>query len=302
MSTHLAETRRRRGGRGETSMVPELTPQSYYGRPVLKKPVWIPEIAVYFLAGGIAGGSTLVAKAARRRGNQVLADRALFTALGALAVSPPLLIRDLGRPERFHHMLRVFKVTSPMSVGTWLLTAAGASTGTAAACRVLGRLPRLQRAAETAAAVTGPGVATYTAVLIANTAIPVWHQARHELPFVFAASAVASTGATLTLVTPAEHAAPARTLAVLGVAGSMAALEVMERRLGETAEPYRRDEAGRFTTAARLLSGGGAAAVLLGGRRRRRLTAVGAAAVLAGAMGERYAIFRAGPDSLAAGG
>lgn len=297
MSTHLAETRRRRGGRGETSMVPEMTPQSYYGRPVLKKPVWIPEIAVYFLAGGVAGGSALVAKAARRRGNQVLADRALFTALGALAVSPPLLIRDLGRPERFHHMLRVFKVTSPMSVGTWLLTAAGASAGTAAACRTFGTLPRLQRAAETSAAITGPGVATYTAVLIANTAIPVWHQARHELPFVFAASAIASTGAALTLVTPAEHAAPARALTVLGVAGGMAALEVMERRLGETADVYRRDEPGRFATAAKLLGGGGAAAVLLGGRRRR-LTAVGAAAVLAGAMGERWAIFRAGPASI----
>jgi formate-dependent nitrite reductase membrane component NrfD len=296
---HVASARRRRTGRGEVSMVPEMTPQSYYGRPILKAPVWQPEIGVYFFVGGIAGASTLLAAAARQRGNRVLADRALFTALAGVTVSPLLLIADLGVPRRFLNMLRVFKVTSPMSLGTWLLNGAGISTGVAAGCRILGILPRVQRLAELSAGLLGPGVSTYTAVLIADTAVPVWHEARLELPFVFAGSSLASAGALLTLVTPEEHARPARTLAVAGVAGGMVALQVMEQRLGEAGEPYRSGEPRRFATLAKALSVGGAAVMALGGNRRRRLTSLGAGAVLAGAMCERWSIFTAGPASAA---
>jgi len=288
-----------RSGRGEMSMVPEMTPQSYYGRPILKSPVWEPEIAVYFFVGGLAGASTLMAAAARRRGNQVLADRALFTACAGLGVSPLLLVKDLGRPERFHHMLRVFKVTSPMSVGTWLLTACGTTSAVATACRVLGILPHVQRAAEVLAAVVGPGVATYTAVLIADTAVPVWHQARRELPFVFAGSSLASAGALLTLITPEEHAAPARAVAVAGVAGGVVALQVMEHRLGETGDPYRSGAPRRYGRLGKVLGVSGASAMVLGGRRHRGLTRLGAAAILAGAMCERWSIFSAGPASAA---
>ena len=34
-----------------------------------------------------------------------------------------MLVLDLGDPLRFHHMLRVFKPSSPMSLGTWSLAA-----------------------------------------------------------------------------------------------------------------------------------------------------------------------------------
>lgn len=289
---------RRRSWRGEVSMVPEMTPTSYYGRPVIKAPVWHPEIGVYFFVGGMAGASTLLAAAARREGNDVLADRALFIALAGVTASPLLLIKDLGVPMRFHHMLRVFKVTSPMSLGTWLLNGAGVSTGVAAGCRVLGILPRLQRTAETAAALLGPGVSTYTSVLIADTAVPVWHQARMEMPFLFAGSSLASAGAAAMLVTPAEQAGPARTLALLGVAGEMSAAEVMERRLGHVGEPYHQGTPGRFARMAKLFSGAGAAALALGGGRRLRpLGALGAASILAGSFCERWAIFRAGTAS-----
>jgi len=291
--------RRRRGGRGEISMVPEMTPTSYYGRAVLKQPVWTPEIGVYFFVGGLTGASTLLAAAARSEGNDALADRALFTALAGVTVSPLLLIKDLGRPERFYNMLRVFKVTSPMSLGTWLLNGAGVSTGVAAGCRVLGILPRIQRLAELSAALLGPGVSTYTAVLVSNTAVPVWHEARYELPFVFAGSSLASAGAMGILLTPPRHAATARTLAVAGVVGELVATQVMERRLGDAGEPYHSGRPARFARLARGLNAGGAAAVALGGRRRRALSALGAAAILAGSMCERWAVFTAGPESAA---
>lgn len=283
--------------RGEVSLVPEMAPTSYYGRPVLKPPVWTPEIGVYFFTGGLAGASALLATAARRSGNRVLADRALFIALAGAAVSPLLLVKDLGRPERFHHMLRVAKVTSPMSVGTWLLTAMGTATGVAAGCRVLGIMPRTQRAAETAAGLLGPGVSTYTAVLVADTAVPVWHDARRELPFVFAASSLASAGAAAILATPPQHAAPARTLALAGVAGELVAASVMERNLGDAGEPYHAGSPAPYARAAKLLSAAGAAAVALGGRRRRALSMLGATSILAGSMCQRWAVFTAGPAS-----
>jgi hypothetical protein len=270
--------------------------RSYYGEPVIKEPVWTPEIPTYFFTGGLGGASAGLAVAAELAGNDVLAQRAWAAALAGLGVSPALLISDLGVPRRFLNMLRVFKVTSPMSVGTWLLSAAGTATGVAAAHRLLGLFPpRLADRAALAAGVLGMPVATYTATLISNTSVPVWHEARRELPFLFAGGAAASAGAAATLATPAKHAEPARRLAVGGVAVEMAAVSAMHKRLGELAEPYEQKGApATLSKLARALSIGGAAAIAAAGERQRAAAAVGAAAVLAGALAERWSIFRAG--------
>lgn len=106
-------------------MVPPGEPRSYYGEPVLATPVWSPEIPLYFFTGGVAGAAAPLAFFAHGSGNHVLAQRAALVALAGAAVSPPLLIKDLGKPIRFLYMLRVFKVTSPMSVGSWILTGSG---------------------------------------------------------------------------------------------------------------------------------------------------------------------------------
>src|SRR4029077_8295803 len=103
----------------------------------------------------------------------------------AVPPRPPLLSSDLGRPERFLNMLRVFKVTSPMSVGSWILLASGGATTTAAACEELGIFPKVKAAAELGSVLTGAPLAVYTATLISDTAVPVWHEARRELPFLF---------------------------------------------------------------------------------------------------------------------
>ncbi|HZD38451.1 MAG TPA: NrfD/PsrC family molybdoenzyme membrane anchor subunit, partial [Actinomycetes bacterium] len=130
-------TRRGRaaGGRSqaEARMVPDAEIRTYYDRPVLKEPVWKARyIPTYFFAGGLAAGSSLLAFGSALSGRSALARRSRLLALGAVGVSAAALVADLGRPERFHHMLRVAKVTSPMSIGSWLLAAYGPVAGAAA--------------------------------------------------------------------------------------------------------------------------------------------------------------------------
>ena len=91
-------------------------------------------------------------------------------------------------------MLRVIKVTSPMSVGTWILSGYTPLALGAAASAVTGKLPRAGLAATLPAAVLGPAVASYTSVLLADIAVPAWHDAHRELPFVPAGSAVTAAG------------------------------------------------------------------------------------------------------------
>jgi hypothetical protein len=267
---------------------------SYYGRPILKEPTWTWEIPCYFFCGGIAGAASPFALACELRGDHALARRAWLVASAAALACPPLLISDLGRPERFHHMLRVFKPTSPMSVGSWVLGASSGAIALATARSVLGWFPRLGRVAG-ATAVLGPALATYTAVLVSDTAIPVWHEARRELPWVFAAGAATSAGSALAV---AGCGAPARRLAVVGAVGELAATTVMERRLGDLGEPYHQGAAGRFSHAAKALTATGLAVVATAGRRPKR-AAVGGALMLAGAAATRWAVYKAGQQSAA---
>src|SRR5438477_8294120 len=224
--------------RGEAAMVPKAEVRTYYDRPVLKKPVWRWYIPAYFFTGGMAGASSTLAWAARLRGNHVLARRAGLVSLAGIAVSPVLLIVDLGKPSRFYNMLRVAKPTSPMSMGTWLISLFGPMSGAAALADVTGLLPTLGALCEAVAGILGPGVSTYTAVLTSDTAVPAWHEAWRELPIVFAGGSAASAGGAAVLLTPAEDAGPARRLVVLGSALELAAEQAMEQRLGELAEPY----------------------------------------------------------------
>jgi polysulfide reductase-like protein len=297
MSAQAARTpagRRRRGGAGR-QMVPPAQPRSYYGLPVIAKPVWKAEVPWYFFAGGMAGAAAPLAAAARATGNVELGRHASAVALAGVAVSPALLISDLGRPERFHHMLRVFKPTSPMNMGTWVLSAFGTASGLAAGWQLLDRPPQAIGApAAAAAALLGPVLSTYTAVLIANTAVPAWHEARRELPFVFAGSSLASAGGACMALASPPHAAPARAMAVAGAALELAADTLMQRRLDAVVRrSYAVAPARALHAAARACVVGGAGAAALGGRSRPAAVA-GGAALVAGAALQRWAIFKAG--------
>jgi formate-dependent nitrite reductase membrane component NrfD len=267
--------------------------RSYYGKPVVKQPVWEPVVPVYFFFGGTAGAAASLGIAARLTGNERLATTATYVNAVSIGVSPALLIADLGRPERFLRMLRMFKVTSPMSVGTWIVTFSGLASGLATTLELLARLPRAMVAAEATAGLLGPFLSTYTAALLADTSVPAWHAARRELPFVFAGSSAASAGGACALFTDPEHARPARRLAVAGAVLELAAGQAMERRLGFLAEPYRYGRIGALATAARVLTAVGGLAMLLQGRRRRGAVCAGTL-LLAGSVCERFAVFRAG--------
>ncbi len=277
-------------------MVPKDEPRSYYGRPVIKSPVWKPEIPWYLFLGGLTGASAMLAWAADVTGNRRLGRNAGLICLAAGTGSPVLLITDLGVPARFYNMLRVFKVTSPMNVGSWILMATGSTAAIATAHEVLGLFDRLGRGARGLSALFGLPLATYTAALLSNTAVPVWHEARRELPYVFAGSAGASAGAAAAIFTPPSDAGPARRLAVLGVFVELGSTQIMEQRLGELAQPYKDGPAGRYAKLAKGFSAAGAALIAARGGRRGAAVA-GGAMVLAGSVFERWAIFKAGFQS-----
>jgi hypothetical protein len=268
------------------SVVPDADIRTYYDRPVIKPPVWHWYIPAYFFTGGLAAGSSLLAAGATARGARAVALRARWTALAAVAVSGAFLVLDLGRPGRFHHMLRVAKPSSPMSMGTWLLTAYGPAAGLAATAPLVG-LDGVGTAAGVAAAALSPALATYTAVLTSDTAVPAWHDVRRRLPFLFAASATASAGGVALMLGPDPTGAAAR----MAVGGAMAELAASRAVAAAGGDVYHRGRAGRLARASELAAVAGSALILA---RRRRL---GGALLAAGAIATRFSITAAGTAS-----
>jgi hypothetical protein len=273
--------------------------RSYHGQPVIKDPVWTWEIPMYFYAGGLGGASAGLAYLSGLSGHEALSRRAWATAMGALAISPTLLISDLGRPARFLNMLRMFKVTSPMSVGSWILAGSGAATSAAALEAWTGRLPRIGRVARPAAALLGLPLSTYTAALITNTAVPAWHEARRALPFVFGAGAALSAGAAGVALSPPEQAGPARRLALGAAVLDVGFTELVEHGLGEHGEAYRRSTAGLFSHLSNACIATGAALLYRRGGQSRSAAVASGALLSAGALSARWSIFKAGFASAA---
>lgn len=289
---------RHRGGRGEQAMVPDATFTSYYGRPIINPPVWEPlDIAGYFFLGGLAGAGSVFAAGAQLTGRPHTARALKISSLVAISGSFAALVHDLGRPARFLNMLRVIKPTSPMSTGTWLLMGYGPAAGAAAVLDLTGLFPRLGRVATAGAAALGPAVAAYTAVLAADTAVPAWHEAYRELPFVFVGSAAAAASGMALIAAPAEENAPARSAAVFGATLEIAAAELMQHRLGMIGETYRKGRAGRLMRAAAALSAAGAAGAALLGGRSRTAAVLGGGALLTASACTRFGVFDAGMRS-----
>lgn len=270
---------------------------SYHGQPVIKEPIWTWEIPMYFFTGGLAGASGGLAFLSGLRGNDVLARRAWAAAFAGLAVSPLFLISDLGRPVRFLNMLRMFKVTSPMSVGSWILSVSGATTTVAAVNAWTGLFPRSARIARPTAALFGLPLSTYTAALIANTAVPVWHESRRLLPFVYGSGAAQTAAAVAVASTPPEHAAPARRLAIAGALFEVGVKEVMHHQLGEHGEPYKKGAGALFGHVSRACNLTGAALLYSRGSRSRVAAAAAGVLLCAGALSARWSTFKAGFQS-----
>ncbi|MDA8295569.1 MAG: polysulfide reductase NrfD [Actinomycetota bacterium] len=289
----VARPRKGRRG-GEQPMVPEAQFSSYYDKAIINSPVWeAPDIPGYLFLGGLAGASSVLAAGAQLTSRPALARAAKLAATGAVSLSFAALVHDLGRPARFANMLRTFKPTSPMSVGSWLLSAYAPAAMVASLSAATGRARRLGNLATAGAAAVGPLVATYTAALITNTAVPSWHDGYREMPFVFAASAMSAAAGVGLIAAPSEEVAPLRRLGAASGAAEVALTKVMEKRMGLVGEAYELGKARRYGRLALGLTSLGAAGAALCGHRRW-LAQLSGAALVAGSALERFAIFESG--------
>jgi hypothetical protein len=290
-------------------MVPEAEFTSYYGRQIIKSPTWKnPEVPLYLFLGGAGGTSAIIGALGEFTGRSSLTKAAHFTAAGGALASVGLLVVDLGRPARFLHMLRVFKPTSPLSVGSYILSPFSALTVATAGLHVLGwipavralkvarALPGLRKAVAVGAAVFGGPMTTYTAVLLSNTAVPSWHEAHEAMPILFAGSAMAAGGGITMALTPVAEAGPSRRVAVAGAVVELAAGQKVEHGHGIVDEPFHEGRAGTLLKAAKACTVAGAGLTLLA--RRSRVAAVASGALLAaGSALTRFGVFDAGMAS-----
>jgi formate-dependent nitrite reductase membrane component NrfD len=189
---------------------------TYYHLPMIKKPTWRWFIPLYFFLGGVAGGAAVIGAAAELLGgvkHRPTVRHARYLSFILAPISAFLLIADLGRPSRFHHMLRVFKVTSPLNVGTYILTLFGITSGALAVRQAVdddllprdslpGRMARLVpvKPATVAHGILGLGMGGYTGLVIAATAVPLWFAGGELLGPFFLATAIASGAAALRLI------------------------------------------------------------------------------------------------------
>jgi formate-dependent nitrite reductase membrane component NrfD len=277
---------------------------TYYDRPTLKEPTWIWTVPTYFFAGGAAGASAMLGAAAQladRDGLESLVHRARWIGTVGAGIGVALLIADLGRPERFFNMLRVFRASSPMSVGSWTLAAAGSLTTGSAVMDAPGTpLRPVGDALGLGAGVVGLPLSTYTAVLLSHTAVPLWQQIRRSLPALFASSAVASSASILDLLPSTERESRiVRAYGIAGRLGELVAARTVEReasRLPRVAAPLHEGVSGALWRASEILNVVGLALSVLPTRRRGPRVAA-AVAGIAGGLTQRFALMRAGKVS-----
>jgi formate-dependent nitrite reductase membrane component NrfD len=298
MNEQKAARRFRRGG-GEQPVVDEAEFRSYYGVPVINTPVWqASDIAGYLFLGGLAGASSVVAAAAQLSGRPALARAGKVTSTVAAGLSGAALVHDLGRPGRFLNMLRVLKPSSPMSVGSWLLASYAPMSAAASFSAVTGRMRLIGALGTAGAAALGPGVATYTAALISNTAVPAWHEGYRLMPFLFAASASSAAAGLGLAVAPLHETTPVRRLGIAAGTAELALLQVMKHSMGEAGEAFSESERGRrYERAAAAVTAAGVGVAGVAGRRSRLASVVAGTALLAGSALTRFAIFEAGVTS-----
>jgi len=279
--------------------------RTYYGVPLLKEPVWIGAVPLYFWIGGAAGAAATLSSVARLVGGRELlplARRARLLAAAGDTVGAALLTYDLGRPTRFYNMLRVFNPRSPMSVGSWVLAASGAAnTGAALLGRRGGFLGAIGGLFGAVGGLLGMPLSGYTAVLLANTAVPVWNGTRRSLPLLFMASSVATAGSLLSLAAESERErAVADRFALAGKVGELAATVALHREARaaspRVARPLTRGRSGTLMTAATVLTAASVLASIVPGRSRRRARNAAILGAL-GSLAMRFAIHHAGKAS-----
>jgi hypothetical protein len=295
------------GGRPQGAPFPQATPENgYYKIPLLKQPPWKWEIPLYFFVGGAAAASAIIGAVANYTGgDRELVQHARWVAAVGSVISPALLIADLGRPERFLGMLRVFKPQSAMSMGAWTLM--GFSTGAAAAAfagflhdRYGPSIPIrvLENAGQALSLAFGLPFSNYTGVLIGATAIPVWNHNVSELPIHFGASALGAGVGILELMGHRRN----RALQALGIGAAVfetyEGIRIETRRHREL-EPLNHGASGWITRIGGVLSGPiplvlRGASLMGNGSRSRTLRRLASISSIAGSLITRIAWIHAG--------
>ena len=280
----------------------------YYGMPLLKRPQWTVEVPLYFFVGGVAGAASVIAAVGQMSSadRKLVRDARWLAAIGG-AISPALLISDLGMPSRFLNMLRVFKIKSPMSVGSWTLVAFSNSAAAAAVFgqfqkrRGNGAIKAIADIAQLASAIAGMGLATYTGVLIGATAVPVWNEHVGTLPIHFAASGTAAAASILELAGNESEALNKIALGAAAVETFMGA--AIERQSTPASAALKSGATGWAMRGAGLLSGPLPLALrilsLTGKKRSRSLRRSAAISSIAGSLLTRFAWVEAGKASAA---
>ncbi len=317
-----------RDGRLERTSRADKTPsRNYYGQPIIKRPTWRWYIPFYFFLGGIASGASFIGALADLFGgkeHRSTVRSARYLALVLAAICPIPLILDLGRPERFHHMLRVFKISSPLSVGTWILSGFGLLSGIQAARQAaeddfvlkrnssLGRLVTLFPSGPITVlhGLFGMGLGGYTGTLLAVTAVPLWAAAGVLLgPLFMAASATSGAAALVLLGLIRGHQSRQARTEIQVVANVASAVQFGLAAAHETFVPEQINRPLRQGKWGRLFRfgavGGGLflpaalrfAAWMSGPRAERALSTTSAVFTLAGTLAERFAIVEAGKES-----
>jgi len=294
----------------------------YYDIPVIHGTHWNWLVTGYFYFGGISGASAAVGAFLRlfagSSGAQ-LARIATYVSFVSLLPCPVLLVLDLGRPARFWHMLRAFRPSSPMSMGTWGLTTFGLISALTTGLQLLddrsSRAGHRTGAARRAvgdvlalfSALSGFVVAGYTGVLLAATAVPLWSKRPALLGPLFLSSAMTSGAAAISAVAmglereEGDAFARLRTLETLSTIAEESLLVMWIIALGPTtAKPITE---GRLGAVVRHGAVGGGMVIPLAisallhhlpRRMRRTATLVSAGLTLGGVLAVRSAVVMGG--------
>ena len=255
---------------------------TYYERPLLQEPVWEWMISAYYYVGGLTGASLVMSAAAQFTDSECresLIRRCRWIAFLGSGISSALLVADLGRPERFLYMLRVFRPTSPMNMGVWLLSGVGGTATTAVALgHRRGLLRHIGNVSGAIAGLFGAGLATYTGVLVSNSAVPIWQQSRRYMPILFGGSAMASVGSAFNVFVRSE--AERRLTNPFGLIGQgveLAAGALMQQQASKVervGRPFKHGAGGTMWRAATVLTTSSLLLGLLPGKSRaKRITA-----------------------------
>jgi hypothetical protein len=298
------------GGRPAGAPFPQASAENgYYQIPLLKQPPWTWEIPLYFFVGGAAGAAAVIGAIADYTGadREIVRDARWIAAAGSI-ISPALLVSDLGRPERFLAMLRVFKPQSPMSVGVWTLV--GFSTG-AFATAFAGHLHRrygpslplrvIENAGQAASLAFGLPFSNYTGVLIGATAIPVWNRNAGNLPLHFGASGLSAAVGLLELLGHRKS----RALQALGLGAAIFEMFEgvrVESRDHSHLDPLKQGPSGWITRTGGALSGPVPAALRIAslfanGRRSESLRKWASWSAVIGSLATRIGWIAAGHES-----